>query len=93
MPDLLVVPVLIGYLAILVVLFVFGLNFIYVTWLAIRSTSREPAARIPDEWPVVTVQLPIYNELYVAGRLIDAVAAFDYPAGRLEIQVLDDSTD
>jgi len=37
--------------------------------------------------------LPIYNELYVAGRLIDAVAAFDYPAGRLEIQVLDDSID
>ncbi len=93
MPDLLFVPVVIGYLTILTALFVFGLNFVYVTWLALRSTSREPAARIPQEWPVVTVQLPIYNELYVAERLIDAVAAFDYPAGRLEIQVLDDSTD
>ncbi len=47
----------------------------------------------PDEWPVVTVQLPIFNEMYVAPRLIDAVCALDYPPDRLEIQVLDDSTD
>jgi cellulose synthase/poly-beta-1,6-N-acetylglucosamine synthase-like glycosyltransferase len=92
-PDILFVPVLIGYLAVLSLLFVFGVNFVYLTVLALRSTKREPAAVIPDVWPVVTVQLPIYNELYVAGRLIDAVAAFDYPKGRLEIQVLDDSTD
>lgn len=43
--------------------------------------------------PVVTSQLPIYNELNVAERVIDAVAAFDYPEGKHEIQVLDDSTD
>jgi cellulose synthase/poly-beta-1,6-N-acetylglucosamine synthase-like glycosyltransferase len=43
--------------------------------------------------PYVTVQLPIYNELYVAERLIEAAAALDYPRDRLEIQVLDDSTD
>ncbi|MGC2572507.1 MAG: cellulose synthase family protein [Candidatus Nitrosopolaris sp.] len=43
--------------------------------------------------PVVTVQLPIYNEKYVAARLIDAVCLFDYPKDRLEIQVLDDSED
>src|SRR5262249_55629339 len=43
--------------------------------------------------PWVTVQLPIYNESRVVGRLIDAAAALKYPAGRLEIQVLDDSTD
>ncbi len=43
--------------------------------------------------PVVTTQLPIYNEMNVAERLIDAVAAMAYPAGRHEIQVLDDSTD
>jgi len=41
----------------------------------------------------VTVQLPVYNELYVSKRIIDAVANFDYPADRLQIQVLDDSTD
>lgn len=43
--------------------------------------------------PFVTVQLPIYNEMYVVERLIESVAAFDYPADRFEIQVLDDSTD
>ena len=45
------------------------------------------------EWPVVTVQLPIYNEMYVVDRLIDAVCELDYPNEKLEIQVLDDSTD
>ena len=47
--------------------------------------SREP--------PLVTVQLPIYNERYVIGRLLRAVCSLDYPRDRLEIQVLDDSTD
>ena len=46
-----------------------------------------------DEVPFVTIQLPIFNEKYVVQRLIDAVAAFDYPKDRMEIQVLDDSTD
>ena len=45
------------------------------------------------EAPLVTVQLPIYNEVHVVQRLIDATAALDYPSHRLEIQVLDDSTD
>ena len=47
----------------------------------------------PSLLPFVTVQLPIYNEYYVIERLIDAVAAFDYPMDRFEIHVLDDSTD
>lgn len=46
-----------------------------------------------DNVPIVTVQLPIYNEKYVAERLVDAVAALDYPKDKLEIQLLDDSTD
>jgi len=46
-----------------------------------------------DRLPKVTTQLPVFNELNVAERIIDAVAAFVYPAGRHEIQVLDDSTD
>ena len=46
-----------------------------------------------DALPTVTVQLPIYNEMYVADRLIDAVCQIDYPRELLEIQVLDDSTD
>ncbi|PSR11831.1 MAG: histidine kinase [Bacteroidetes bacterium] len=47
----------------------------------------------PDSYPFVTVQLPIYNEMYVIEQLIDAVAAFDYPKDRYEIHILDDSTD
>ncbi len=46
-----------------------------------------------QEWPFVTVQLPIFNEKYVIERLIDAVADFDYPKDRYEIHILDDSTD
>lgn len=46
-----------------------------------------------EEWPSVLVQLPIYNERYVVERLIDTVAALDYPHDRLMVQVLDDSTD
>jgi cellulose synthase/poly-beta-1,6-N-acetylglucosamine synthase-like glycosyltransferase len=55
-----------------------------------RSRLRPPA---PAVWPRVTVQLPVFNERLVVRRLIDAVAALDYPADRLDIHVLDDSTD
>jgi cellulose synthase/poly-beta-1,6-N-acetylglucosamine synthase-like glycosyltransferase len=51
------------------------------------------SARVPETWPLVTVQLPLYNEADVAERLIDACARLDYPRERLEIQILDDSTD
>jgi len=47
----------------------------------------------PEKTPKVTVQLPMFNELYVAERIIETIAAFDYPADKLQIQVLDDSTD
>jgi cellulose synthase/poly-beta-1,6-N-acetylglucosamine synthase-like glycosyltransferase/5-hydroxyisourate hydrolase-like protein (transthyretin family) len=47
----------------------------------------------PATTPKVTIQLPMYNELYVADRIIETVAKFDYPADKLQIQVLDDSTD
>jgi cellulose synthase/poly-beta-1,6-N-acetylglucosamine synthase-like glycosyltransferase len=47
----------------------------------------------PATTPKVTVQLPMFNELYVADRIIETIAAFDYPSDKLQIQVLDDSTD
>ena len=53
----------------------------------------QPAPPMPDPLPVVTVQLPLFNERYVATRLLEAVGWLDYPVDRLEIQVLDDSTD
>ena len=57
-----------------------------------RRNVAVPAAQF-DELPRVTVQLPSYNEMYVMERVIDAACAFDYPKDRLDIQVLDDSTD
>ena len=47
----------------------------------------------PNEIPVVTIQLPVYNELYVMDRLLENIALLEYPSDKLEIQVLDDSTD
>ena len=47
----------------------------------------------PDEIPLVTIQLPVYNEMYVMERLLENIAQIDYPKHKLEIQVLDDSTD
>ncbi len=51
------------------------------------------SGRPAEEFPQVTMQLPVYNERYVVERLIDSVAAFNWPKDKLEIQVLDDSTD
>jgi cellulose synthase/poly-beta-1,6-N-acetylglucosamine synthase-like glycosyltransferase len=68
---------------------VFTAVFVWRRWL-----MRPPAPPAPPAaWPTVTVQLPIYNERYVVERVIDAVAALDYPTSQLTIQVLDDSTD
>lgn len=45
------------------------------------------------DWPFVTIQLPIFNEMYVVERLIDNITSFDYPKDKFEIQIIDDSTD
>jgi cellulose synthase/poly-beta-1,6-N-acetylglucosamine synthase-like glycosyltransferase len=86
--------VLFSYIFSLTVLFIFGSHgFIMIYYyLKFRSRKRPDAGAITS-YPVVTVQLPVYNELYVVGRLIDASCAMVYPKEKLEIQVLDDSTD
>lgn len=72
----------------------FGVHRFVLAMLYLRTRSRRPERPAdPVEWPVVTVQLPLYNEMYVAERLIEAVCRLDYPREKLEIQVLDDSTD
>ncbi|ANM32104.1 glycosyl transferase family 2 [Acidobacteria bacterium Mor1] len=83
-----------AYFAILLALSAYGAHRWYLIWLYARHRRRDctPARRF-DELPVLTVQLPLFNEMYVAPRLIDAVCNLDYPRDRLEIQVLDDSTD
>lgn len=78
------------------VLFVYGLNQLWLAWSFAkyhRIRDRRPVAGRSAPEPNITVQLPIYNERYVVERLLDACAQLDYPTDRLEIQVLDDSTD
>jgi cellulose synthase/poly-beta-1,6-N-acetylglucosamine synthase-like glycosyltransferase len=84
------------YLLASIGLFSYGVNAYVMLALHWWHRRRAQAQRPPDPptaWPMVTVQLPLYNERYVARRLLMAVSALDYPADRLEIQVLDDSTD
>jgi cellulose synthase/poly-beta-1,6-N-acetylglucosamine synthase-like glycosyltransferase len=72
---------------------VYGLNAYWLIWLYLRH--RRPCLSPPPlgSPPAVTVQLPVYNERHVVCRAIDALAALEWPQGRLQIQVLDDSTD
>ncbi|HEV8376068.1 MAG TPA: cellulose synthase family protein, partial [Candidatus Polarisedimenticolia bacterium] len=83
------------YFACMTLLAVYGLHRFYLVVLYLRHCGRgSPIPPEPAEpLPLLTVQLPIYNEIYVAGRAIDAACALDYPRDRLEIQILDDSTD
>jgi len=82
------------YFFVLVILAVYGWHRYYLVYLYMKNKDKMPVPAGPmAALPVVTVQLPIYNEMYVADRLIDAVCRLDYPRELLEIQVLDDSTD
>ena len=86
--------ILATYFFVLVILAVYGWHRYYLVYLYMKNKGRQPVpAGTLDALPVVTIQLPIYNEMYVADRLIDAVCQIDYPRELLEIQVLDDSTD
>ncbi|MEL7510750.1 MAG: glycosyltransferase [Cyanobacteria bacterium J06554_3] len=88
-----VTPVL--YLSTLSVISLYGFHKVWTLWRFYKcsavTTKALPFAE--DQLPRVTVQLPIFNELYVAERLLDAIAQLNYPPNKLEIQVLDDSTD
>jgi len=66
-------------------------NFYYLAFLSGRRKERNEI--IPIDQPTVTIQLPIYNEKYVARRLVDAVCAMDYPKEKMKIMVIDDSDD
>ncbi len=83
-----------AYVAVFLGLSLFGAHRLRILWLYRRHRGPDapPTAKF-GELPVVTVQLPIFNEVTVAGRLIEAVAELDYPKDRLQIQILDDSTD
>src|SRR6267143_4119604 len=82
------------YFFVLIVLAIYGWHRYYLVYLYMRNKGKEPKAGPPlDPPPVVTIQLPLYNEMYVADRLIASVCAIEYPRELLEIQVLDDSVD
>ena len=66
-------------------------NFYYLAFLSSRRKENYPVSEIGQ--PTITVQLPIYNEKYVATRLVDAVCSQDYPKEKMKIMVLDDSDD
>ena len=88
----------IGFLYLLVIfgLSLYGINSFVTTILYLWSNShvkKRKNAPPLKEWPAVTVQLPIYNEKYTVERLLKAVTKLDYPSERIQIQVLDDSTD
>jgi len=83
-----------AYFFVLIILAIYGWHRYYLVYLYMKNRDRGPIAPPPlDPMPVVTIQLPLYNEMYVAERLIEAVCAIQYPRERLEIQVLDDSID
>ncbi len=85
------------YFGVVLVLSAYGIHRMVLVLMC--RFKREDLARmaqdppLPAELPFVTVQLPLFNESTVTNRLLDAVATFDYPHDRFEVQVLDDSTD
>jgi cellulose synthase/poly-beta-1,6-N-acetylglucosamine synthase-like glycosyltransferase len=89
------IALLVPYFVVLILLASYGLHryiLVYLYYKNRKNHTSEPAARFED-LPRVTVQLPMFNEQFVAERLIESVGKLKYPREKLDIQVLDDSTD
>ena len=104
MTDIIQYACLITYIFALMALLIYGMNcYLLMIFYRINrplALRRHDAIKkaffssfTPNDWPAVTIQLPIFNERYVVKRLIESVCRFDYPKELLEIQILDDSTD
>lgn len=92
--DSIGIVVLGTYFFLLAILSLYGMHRYYLIGLHLRTRRNLPRpGPVSDPVPRLTVQLPIFNELYVVERLIEAACRIDYPRNRLQIQVLDDSTD
>ena len=90
--------ILLIYISSLSILFFFaahGYTMIYYYFKTYKKRTEDltDEEMVMTEFPMVTIQLPLYNERYVICRLIDATIRMEYPKERLEIQILDDSTD
>ncbi|MCX7719521.1 MAG: glycosyltransferase family 2 protein [Candidatus Sumerlaeaceae bacterium] len=86
---------LVCYYTCFLIVSLYGVHRLVMLYLFFRYRHRKPRSSGPPggDWPRVTVQLPIYNERFVVRRLLESIAALDYPRDRLDVQVLDDSTD
>jgi cellulose synthase/poly-beta-1,6-N-acetylglucosamine synthase-like glycosyltransferase len=86
---------LLPYFLVMIVLAIYGVHRYQLCYLYFKYRKNYNPNPINhfDELPRVTIQLPIFNEQFVIDRLVEAVCAIDYPQDKLEIQVLDDSTD
>ncbi len=86
---------LVPYFIVLILLASYGLHRYVLVYLYYKNRNKRTTgpSGVFENLPRVTIQLPIYNERFVVERLLDAVCAIDYPADKLEIQLLDDSTD
>ena len=89
-----VISIAILYSVCLLYIFLFSLGQLHLTWIYIKQGKELTSNPVMlNDFPLVTVQLPIYNEKYVVDRLLDAISKLNYPREKLEIQILDDSTD
>src|SRR5271170_154235 len=94
-PNAFDTALLIPYIIVLILLASYGAHryvLVYLYYKHKKNRTTEPPVRF-KELPRVTVQLPIFNEQFVVERLLDAICRLDYPLEKLDIQVLDDSTD
>ncbi len=92
--DLVKTVVLTTYFSILTILSIYGAHRLWMLVLYFRHKKDVPVPPVGREFePMVTVQLAIFNEVNVVERLVDAVVRMDWPKDKLEIQLLDDSTD
>ena len=94
-PNAFDLMLLIPYFVVMVILAGYGIHryvLVYMYYRNRKNRTTEPAAKFA-ELPRVTVQLPIFNEQFVIDRLVDSICKLDYPKDKLDIQVLDDSTD
>lgn len=88
--------IIVLYLIALTILGIYGAHrsHLLMLYLKHRKNTPKPLREFEeDELPTVTIQLPMFNEMYVVDRLLDGITAIDYPKEKVQIQVLDDSTD
>ncbi len=82
------------YFAVLIGMSGYGLHRLTILYLYLKHRKHTPTPKATfQELPLITVQLPVFNEMHVVDRLLDSVAALDYPKDKLQIQIIDDSTD